>query len=510
MTCSDSATEPLFLGWNERRWIVLFCVVAAVRVFILCAAFPFFNNVDEQEHFDLVMRYSRGEVPRTLPMLEHESVGYVALAGSPEYRLRAEQFPGGKFPRPLWQQSSNRINVILEQRMKVLAKSINHEAQSPPVYYALAALWMNLGRMVGLEPLFLLYWIRFLNVPIAVGIVCLAFIAVRAAFPERPVARFLAPGLAAVFPQSALYSIENDVLSPLFLGYAFVCIVLWLRKGEMTIGLAIACGAALGAACLTKLSNLPMIGAITLFVAITVWEILRRGESGLSSQRILPPCLIILVAASIMAFWFGWSAHAFGDVTGTKSKIAVLGWTAKPFREYWSHPIFTPRGLWMFFSNLIPTFWRGEFVWFDQRLASPLLDAFYSVSTAVLFAFAIAGIWMRRQAPDEQQRKVLWLSALCIALSVMFLAWISIRFDFGACRYPSRAYPYLTSGRLIIGALLPFLLLYAYGFDRLTGGLHERWRQLLAVILILLVLISGIAINSPAFSSTYNWFNLVS
>ena len=50
----------------DRRLIVAFCILAAIRVFIYAAAFPFFNNVDEQAHFDLVMRYyGQGHIPRS-------------------------------------------------------------------------------------------------------------------------------------------------------------------------------------------------------------------------------------------------------------------------------------------------------------------------------------------------------------------------------------------------------------------------------------------------------------
>ena len=41
-----------------------FCLLAAVRVLLFCAAFPFFNNVDERRHFDLLIKYAEGHVPR--------------------------------------------------------------------------------------------------------------------------------------------------------------------------------------------------------------------------------------------------------------------------------------------------------------------------------------------------------------------------------------------------------------------------------------------------------------
>ena len=51
---------------RERKIVLLLCLLAAVHVFIFSAAFPFFNIVDEQVHFDLAVRYSQGNLPRSL------------------------------------------------------------------------------------------------------------------------------------------------------------------------------------------------------------------------------------------------------------------------------------------------------------------------------------------------------------------------------------------------------------------------------------------------------------
>src|SRR5205823_602331 len=53
----------------------------------------------------------------------------------------------------------------------------------------------------------------------------------------------------------------------------------------------------------------------------------------------------------------------FGDFTGTASKAQLLGWTTKPFSDWWPHPIFTAPGMWTFASELFASFWRGEFMW---------------------------------------------------------------------------------------------------------------------------------------------------
>src|SRR5207237_5000945 len=87
---------------HERKIILLLCAIAAVRVFLFSAAFPFFNNVDEQAHTDLVMKYARGQVPRDLGHFSPESAHYFSLYGTPEYFTATQQFNTGTFPPPNW------------------------------------------------------------------------------------------------------------------------------------------------------------------------------------------------------------------------------------------------------------------------------------------------------------------------------------------------------------------------------------------------------------------------
>ena len=96
----------------------------------------------------------------------------------------------------------------------------------------------------------------------------------------------------------------------------------------------------------------------------------------------------------------------------------------------------------------------------------------------------------------------------CIA-AVAFLGFVSLIYDFHDCFYLSRKFPYFTSGRLILGALIPFLLLFVYGLDRALSFTKSRWPRWLALAAMLLfMLISEIATDWPVFSSQYNWFHM--
>jgi hypothetical protein len=80
----------------DHRLVALFCTLAAIRVLIYYAAFPFFNNVDETMHFDLVMKYGQGHIPRSLETMSPDSAVYIALFPSPEYLMKPGELTSRK------------------------------------------------------------------------------------------------------------------------------------------------------------------------------------------------------------------------------------------------------------------------------------------------------------------------------------------------------------------------------------------------------------------------------
>ncbi len=90
-----------FASRHERKFIFLLCAVAAVRVLTFAAAFPFFNNVDEQAHVDLVMKYARGDVPRDLGHFSSESA----------YYLSTSQLRSGSIPESCLRQSGPCLRI---------------------------------------------------------------------------------------------------------------------------------------------------------------------------------------------------------------------------------------------------------------------------------------------------------------------------------------------------------------------------------------------------------------
>ena len=102
MNAHDTKSPAVFSGALERKIILLLCWLAAVHVFIFSAAFPPVNNVDEQAHFDLAVKYSHGHLPRGLEPISREAMQFIVVYGSQEFLWPPETFPDGKFPPPPW------------------------------------------------------------------------------------------------------------------------------------------------------------------------------------------------------------------------------------------------------------------------------------------------------------------------------------------------------------------------------------------------------------------------
>src|SRR5262245_25995695 len=112
---------------NERFLILLLCVVAALRVFIFSAAFPFFRNIDEDLHFDLIAQYSHGHVPHSSDRLKEETLNWIVPYASPEFLSPPEHFPDAKFPAPLWKQPWSEVEPEMAATRKAWSSEINFE-----------------------------------------------------------------------------------------------------------------------------------------------------------------------------------------------------------------------------------------------------------------------------------------------------------------------------------------------------------------------------------------------
>jgi hypothetical protein len=313
------------------------------------------------------------------------------------------------------------------------------------------------------------------------------------------------PLLVASLPQDTFYGINNDVLSPICFSVTFICLIRWICQDRPSVVLGIGTGLSIAITYLTKLSNLPLV---LVAVGVMAWWCFAQARSRRLRHAIPALSALVVCAAIPIIAWMFWMKFHFGDFTGAASKAQLLGWTAKPFSDWWSHPIFTLPGMWTFVSELIASFWRGEFMWHAQLIGSKGMDLFYIFSSLGLVVITVTSL-LRKGAKNltEAQRRVLWIGVACVLVTIAFLAFLSLQFDFGQCINPSREKPYFFQGRLMLGTLIPFATVYVYGLSRLLRTLPALILAAVGAIAIAITTSEFLA-NRIAFTSVYNWFHL--
>ncbi|HET6326375.1 MAG TPA: hypothetical protein VFG04_17000, partial [Planctomycetaceae bacterium] len=139
---SISDTRP---SRSRTEFLIVLALVAfaAIRVLVFCAAFPVNNNIDEGNHFDVAIFYSRGTVPRALG------------AHAKELRLWTQNWsPEFLTPPELYLQPQEIVRAPLAEQVKAhldLQKlERNHEMLEPPLYYAIAGAWLAVGELLRL------------------------------------------------------------------------------------------------------------------------------------------------------------------------------------------------------------------------------------------------------------------------------------------------------------------------------------------------------------------------
>ena len=491
----------------EKRFIMAICLLAMMRVFIFGSAFPFFSNVDEPYHYDVVVKYSKGYFLKS-NKIEHfdpAAAKTIALYGTLEYLHDIEK--EGPFPPPLWKVSND------TEAVKYLDKNVNYflglqeiEINSPPVYYFLTGLWYKAGGLLGLDEGILLYWVRFLDVIVYGLLVLLAYLFCKKLFPGQITLIFGVPILLIAFPQDLFYSINSDVFSPI-LCLLSVYFLFRIYSSDKSILYYALTGIAISAALLTKLTNVPLLLILLIFLILITKKYYSIGK--LKRHYIH---LLVLLTVSVLPFvlWLGWNYYILGDFTGTADKITSLHWQNKSFWDWFDHPMFSFEGLWYFLSETLKTFWRGEFVWGLQRIASDEADWFYVISSFVFIIISLMVLISKIKKNLLQNYLPNLINFIMILLFVGIFVVLSIKYDFVNCWYPSREYPFFTSGRLISGIMVPFLIVYVNGLEILLTKLKIKTSPLTIICIIsALIIISEVAISTMVFKSSFNLFHML-
>lgn len=505
---------------RRTRWegiaVALLCAIAGVRVFVFAAGFPFFNNMDEQAHLDLVLKFARGYWPnRPVESFDRDAAELFTRYGTLEFLNPPTRFPGGTFPLPYWRRPGD-LTEALDVRVPYWMAKTNHEAHSPPLYYVVASLWHRLGIALGFTGGTALYWVRFLNVGLAPLLIWFTYRFCRVGWPDRPELRLGVAMLAAFMPFDAWYAVNSDALGPL-LGVASLLATLhWYRRTDPTPLHTIAVAGLASASVLLKYSHVAIVG---VFVAMAAWRARQTARTG-HIRLAWSIAAGVLVAMAPIAALLVRNYLLFGDLTATSGKVEHLGWRRHSLAELVAHPVFTPAGFWAFWSRLAQTLWRGEMRWYLEPIADPTADTFYAVGTSITLAVAALAWLKSRREPGTSAAREVTTAARAMVLtvpvtSVMVLAVLSASFDYGRCFYPSREFPYLASARLVASMMIPVLVLYVEGIAVLCAPLRRLHPDAAATATLTLVgavcaYVTSVelALSSLPFASLYNWFHL--
>ena len=486
------------------RSVALLALAAAVRVLVYSSGFPFFSPVDEHQHIDSVVRYARGEWPAaTVATLDERVALWATDFGSFEYLDARPQPPYLRRP------GATLDSTLVKRARSAYARVKNTEFDSPPVYYFTAARWLELGAALGLSNLALLYWLRAAN---ALALAALVLGSHQLVKHIHPGDRFLAlgvPALLAFAPSDFWFGVTSDVGAALTGALAFAGLA-WLQRGGPSLGAGRAAlvGGAVAAAFLTKYTNAPY-----LVLAAGLGASWLRDRDG--RRRAIRPIAALGAAALVpIALWFARNLVVIGDLTGTARKVALLEWTPKPPGAWLEHPLLGPAGLAEFAGRLIARFWRGQYTWLGEPMASAWMDVLFVASTALFLGFAVYFARPRRAAADPLRVDVGFerLALLAVVGGASVLAALSLRFEFADWGNPTRSDPFFTHGRLISGVWLPFACVYVRGIQQACAAVaSERAGRMAWLVLSLWlagVTASEVLLRAPAFASPLNAWNI--
>lgn len=490
---------------RETHWVV-FCTLAAfLRIASYSTAFPLFIAGDEAHHFDAIHKYSHGLVTGAIQPFTPAVNRIIALHASPEGRWGPEFFANGEIPAPLWRLDEARREAAVSERARTRDRFRNCELTHPPVFYLIMAAWSRLGELLGLRDGRLVYWLRFFCAAIWATLVPFGALWAKRLFPERPFDSMAIAGLIAFYPHDTFYAVQNDVLTPLLFGAAFTELARLEMRPDAGFGAHLRAGALVAATLLAKLSTV----AIVVVLSLVAWRKLWRSAQARDGCAIRRVAVMLAAAALPVLGWGLWNLTTFGDLTGGGAKAAFLGWTHRPLGAYLAHPLFTWGGAVAFLGGNLVDFWRGAYTWHGVVLRHRFADAVYAGSTLFFFA-AAAWALQKKAGASASDRRVHFLGAAALGGSLLFLAGLSVFYDFPISgTRPTRELPLLIDGRLLLCVLVPFLLLYLRGLGEVCARFRISPAYVLSPI-ILVAAISELLLIIEPLRSQYNWYGLPS
>jgi len=195
-------------------------------------------------HYEMVYRFAHGYMPeKELPRIDPEMARVFTLYGTSEYLLSQQLLRSAHMDTPIVGLSrAKRGKCNIGRRYDYWTQRRNMEAQSPPVYYLLAAVWLRIGETLGMKDWTLAYWVRFMNAMVYAMFVWISFLFTKEVVPGRVFLCLAVPMFLAVFSAGHFLRDESGYFIAVTDRASSVALILdseargrfglWTRRGE--------------------------------------------------------------------------------------------------------------------------------------------------------------------------------------------------------------------------------------------------------------------------------------
>lgn len=344
----------------------------------MAATQPLWSRVDEAQHADVLAQYAHGNVPvEGVTRLQPEIVAVDSATGV--YRW----YPPESGPAPA--DSNPETFAPPPEGATAAARQVwtarhlwgfSYEAMQPPLYYLMAEpAWLLGGRIDGTFGS--IYAARFFSALIAACLAPLVYLLALAIRPGAERTALVAAGLGTLLPGYLLNvtQITNDGLAAV-LGAALILVAVRGARDGWSVRLAAGAGALLGAAALSKLTD---VGLVPLLGLSFLWP----GAQPLRTRLHLG-AIAAAVAAAVVAPWVMLNLHLYGQPVPDHAARRLLG-------SVFAAPSPTPSYLFNSARHALVQFVTGEpsgVMPFSAELVG--LSAVWAVLAAI-------GLWLARR-----------------------------------------------------------------------------------------------------------------
>lgn len=276
-------------------------LVALLPAAVIAFQQPLWSRVDEAQHFDFIAQLANGTYPLSdETRLRPETVRIMDRTGIYRwFQPNGDAQPSETDPRTFHTPPPGMRGQARTQWFWRHIWTFSYEAFQPPLYYVLMVTVYLAGMGAG-GPVAAVYMLRLVNALLLAALAPLSWLIAREVLPGKPWFAVAAAAGAVAVPGLVvnLSQVTNDTLAAVLGAVVIALSVRWYRRG-FGWGRAAILGALVGAAALTKLTDLGLIPAVALAMLLPAPD----GAGLVSTRRLVLGATAGAVAAVVTAPW---------------------------------------------------------------------------------------------------------------------------------------------------------------------------------------------------------------